>query len=138
MVIKTHTLIIVLILFCVNAFAQKKYLCDSLFNIQKLIVERKWPISTIESAPERINGNPDVIIKVKRDKSCMQKRSMVIMRYIIDLDSTVKCIEVMKSDNHRLDSMAIKQVKTMRFIPAKRRGKTIPYFYLSRVTFIEE
>jgi hypothetical protein len=131
---------ILVILFSLNTFSQKQCICDSLFNIQKLTEENKWPISTIESLPipyNRKEKTGNFVIRISKKDYPTLKYCSSYLKHIVDIDSTVKCIRVVKSCNHKLDSIAIAYLKTIRFIPAKRRGKSIPYFYYSKINFIE-
>jgi hypothetical protein len=121
-----------------KVFAQLN-LCDSLFKIDFEISEGRRTSFENESQPFPIIKlkKYEKLLRMQFPDSIIRYNSEIklYLRFIVDIDSLPKCIEVFKSKDIIINTMAIEQIKKIKYIPAKRNGIYIPYFMVAIISF---
>src|SRR6185436_16328409 len=90
----------------VCVYSQTQILCDSLFSVEDKIEESSFIVMYNESMPEPIlkRKQREAYFNVRlSDKSAFgNSEYKVYVKFVVDVDSTAKCITILKSDDTRL------------------------------------
>lgn len=116
-------------------------LCDSLFQIDRLQQDGKLSMFMNESMPFPILMGKDsyhITIKVTKEENVTKGKYYIYLKLIVTVDSLAKCVSVIKSNNVALNYLAIKEIENMKFMPAKRNKKEIPYFCYVTLCLIKD
>lgn len=114
---------------CVDVHAQRVPFCDSIYKEERtneksniVFCCERMPSPILDKKIKESYFHPVVSDTINFNKS----QYTVIVKYIVDIDSTAKCIIIMKSDDQKLDETTIDRIKKLKFIPAKQNGKLVP------------
>ena len=123
--------LLLFIIFLTHKSTAQEAFCDSLFKIETQILARKIPVPLIESPPIPLikKQQKESYFNIFMNRAnCDSKLYKVYLEFIIDLDSLPKCIKVVKTENDSLDLEAVGKLKKIKYVPARKNGKAIPYF----------
>ena len=129
---KRNLLLAVLMVFSVWVSAQKDSSSD------------KAPVifTFVENNPEFPGGEEELIkflqhnIKYPKRERNKDIQGKVLVRFVVDIDGSVKDVIVVKSVSEGLDKEAVRVVKMLpKFKPGKQQGKPVMVYYNLPVNF---
>lgn len=136
---KKHLLFIGLLLCSLNLTGQHLSICDSLYEIEKNEAKLDYIIDSYENFPvpilKRKYQKSYYQIQIPDSISDADKEYKVFVRFVVDVDSVAKCLEVVYSQEERFNSAAMKKTTEIKYVPATRYSKSIPCIYISIFTF---
>jgi TonB family protein len=117
-------LISIMLLYSQPSYLEEKMnYCDSLFTIHDNITKEQIGPFIYDQAPSPIMGMnqlKDYLTIVVNDNTM---RGQVFIRVIIDKEGSIICSKILRSNNKKLNELAIKHVDTIYFNPAMYKCK---------------